>query len=98
MEMENGSKSISIDTDAGKSGLTRKAESYLHRTTNNLLNDFLSITGTDKYADVRSIKKAINTFAEASAKRGSVDRQEANKLFDVLFSEALVKDAEIAER
>ena len=92
---QNNKKSFSFKEDRE---LNKKSEQYLHRATNTLLNDFLEITEANKYADVRSIKKDINTFAEASAKRGSVDREEANKLFDVLFSEALVKDAEIAER
>ena len=95
IESKNGNIQFSMKEDRQ---LNKKSEQYLHRATNTLLNDFLEITEANKYADVRSIKKDINTFAEASAKRGSVDREEANKLFDVLFSEALVKDAEVAER
>lgn len=68
--------------------LNKKSEQYLHRATNNLLNDFVEITGANKYADIREIKNAINTFAEASAKKGSVDRAEANKLFDMLYNGA----------
>ena len=89
MEMENGSKSISMDTEAGKSGLTKKAESYLHRNTNALLNDFLEITETDKFADARTLKRDINTFAEASVRNGAVDKTEAEKLFDRLYWDAL---------
>ena len=68
--------------------LNKKSEQYLHRATNTLLNNFIEITGANKYTDIRGIKNAINTFAEASAKKGSVDRAEAEKLFDTLYNGA----------
>ncbi len=98
MEMENGSKSISMDTEAGKSGLTKKAESYLHRNTNTLLNDFLEITETDKFADVRTLKRDINTFAEASVRNGEVDRAETEKLFDTLYWDALKVNTDVYDK
>ena len=82
--------------DDGK--LTKKAESYLHRNTNTLLNDFLEITETDKYADARTLKRDINTFAEASVRNGEVDRTEAEKLFDTLYWDALKVNTDVYDK
>lgn len=82
--------------DDGK--LTKKAESYLHRNTNTLLNDFLEITETDKYADARTLKRDINTFAEASVRNGEVDRAEAEKLFDTLYWDALKVNTDVYDK
>lgn len=82
--------------DDGK--LTKKAESYLHRNTNTLLNDFLEITETDKFADARTLKRDINTFAEASVRNGEVDRAEAEKLFDTLYWDALKVNTDVYDK
>lgn len=78
--------------------LTKKAESYLHRNTNTLLNDFLEITETDKFADARTLKRDINTFAEASVRNGEVDRAEAEKLFDTLYWDALKVNTDVYDK
>jgi len=98
MEMADGNISISINPEEEKSGLTKKAESYLHRNTNALLNDFLEITETDKYAYARTLKRDINTFAEASVKNGEVDRAEAEKLFDTIYWEDLKVNTDVYDK
>ena len=82
--------------DDGK--LTKKAESYLHRNTNTLLNDFLEITETDKFADARTLKRDINAFAEASARNGAVDRAEAEKFFEKLYWDAFQVNTDVYDK
>lgn len=68
--------------------LTGKETSYLHRATNNLLNDFLEITGADGFTDKNSLKADINSFAQESAANGKTDRAEGEKIFDLLYNGA----------
>lgn len=94
LDGNNRQYSIAEETETGDT-LSRKSEDYIRSSTNRLLNEFMSITGTSRFADTKSIKADINSFAEECVRTGKIDKDKANKLFDKVWSDALYKNDEM---
>ncbi|MDO4810279.1 MAG: hypothetical protein Q4A04_10070 [Eubacteriales bacterium] len=72
--------------------LPAKAQTYLNRAENRLLEDITKVLGASKYADRRYMKQVAREISEEYLREGKISDESMSRLFGEAYEQARVND------
>ena len=72
--------------------LPAKAQTYLNRAENRLLDDITNVLGASKYADRRYMKQVAREISEEYLREGKISDESMSRLFGEAYEQARVND------